>query len=320
MVQQKLRAAVVGVGYLGNFHAQKYKMLSIKPELNVELIGVCDLNESQALKVASELGVKAYTKVEDLLGKVDAVTVATITPVHYKLTKFFLENGIHVNVEKPIALSKSEADELVNIAKIKNSVLCVGHSERFNPGFRDLKQNLQLPKYIEFNRNAPFKLRGSDVSVLHDLMIHDLDLMLNMDHSSCRLVSAQAGKMVTETFDWCSASFEFSSGLRAHINCSRLAKEMVRTIRVIDQNTMWLANLQTGELEQAKKTGNPEVPLNFETKMPGRGDNLLAETEAFLQAVRSLPNHAVRGSDGAKALDLVEKIISMVESNQEAKG
>ena len=315
---KKLRAAVVGVGYLGNFHAQKYKALSAKPELNVELTGVCDLQEAQAKKIAGELGVQPFFDPKSLIGQVDAVTIATITPTHYELAKFFLQNGIHVNVEKPICLKRSEAAELVSLAQQKKLTLCVGHSERFNPAFRELRQVLQRPRFLEFNRYAPFKVRGSDVSVLHDLMIHDLDLMLSMDQTPCRLVTAQAGKMVTKTYDWSSASFEFESGLKVQVNCSRLAKEMTRTIRAIDSHHIWLANLQTGELEQTKPSGNAETPVAFDIRTAGRGDNLLSETEAFLMAIQGKPAQAVHGEDGSKALDLVEKIIAFVESRSEA--
>lgn len=314
---KKLRAAVVGVGYLGNFHAQKYKSLSEKPEMNVELIGVCDLNKPQVEKVAQELNVKAFYQVEELIGHIDVVTIATITPVHYKLSKFFLENGVHVNVEKPIALTTKEANELVEIANKQDLVLCVGHSERFNPAYKELKNKIHSPKYVEFNRNAPFKLRGSDVSVLHDLMIHDLDLMLHLDSSRCRLKTATAGRLATATYDWCSASFEFASGLQVHINSSRLAKEMVRNIKVIDQKNIWQANLQTGELEQGSLTENPEAPMSYQTQVVGRGDNLLSETEAFLQLIQGKGATAVTGQDGARALLLVEEIIALIESRAE---
>jgi predicted dehydrogenase len=316
---QKLRAAVVGVGYLGTFHAQKYKALSTQASLNTELVAVCDLHAPQAQKVAGDLGVAAFSRPEELLGKVDAVTIATITPTHYELTQFFLENNIHVNVEKPICLTSAQAQTLVDLAKRKNLVLAVGHSERFNPAFRELQKVLQKPKFLEFNRYAPFKVRGSDVSVLHDLMIHDLDLMLAMDSSPCRLVMAQAGHLVTDTYDWCSASFEFQSGVKAQVNCSRMAKEMTRAIRAIDGQHIWVANLQTGDLEQSKLTGNPEAPVTHVTKNVGRGDNLLSETEAFLQNIQKISTTPVKGEAGLKALEFVEKILAVIESQPEAR-
>ncbi len=312
----KLRAAVVGVGYLGTFHAQKYKALSQKMEMNLDLVGVCDLGKSQADKVAGDLGVQAFYKPDQLIGKVDAVSIATITPTHYELAKFFLENGIHVNVEKPICLKTSEADELVALAKTKGLTLCVGHSERFNPAFNQLKSVLHRPRFIELNRYAPFKLRGSDVSVLHDLMIHDLDLMLALDSTKPRLVSAQAGKLVTKTYDWCSASFEFESGLRAQVNCSRMAKEMTRAIRAVDEKNIWIANLQTGEVEQTKVVDNNENPVAFDVKSVGRGDNLLTETESFVQTIHGQSVVHVSGEDGKRALRLVEEIMSFVESQR----
>lgn len=314
----KLRAAVVGVGYLGNFHAQKYKALSEKPEFNTELVGVCDLNLAQSQKVAEALKVQAYSKPEDLIGKVDVVTIATITPAHFAMSELFLRNGIHVNVEKPICLSSSDAEKLVALAKSKKLTLCVGHSERYNPAFRELRQNLKKPSFLELNRYAPFRSRGSDVSALHDLMIHDLDLMLALDSSECRLLSAQHGKLVTTTQDWCSASFEFASGMRAQINISRLAKEMTRTIRALDTESLWIANLQTGELEQTKGGGPEENPVTHQIHNTGRGDNLLTETENFLRAVQGQSHEAIMGEDGVKALKWVEKILQFVPSSRGA--
>ncbi len=314
----KLRAAVVGVGYLGNFHAQKFKALSEKSELNAELVAVCDLSAPQAHKVAEALQVAAFSKPQDLIGKVDAVTIATTTLAHFELTRFFLENKVHVNVEKPICVASSEAQILVDLAKANNLVLCVGHSERFNPAFRELQAQTKNPTWIEFNRYAPFKARGSEVSVLHDLMIHDLDLMFEMDSSACRLVSAQAGKLVTATEDWCSASFEFESGLRTQINSSRLAKEMTRSVRAIDNKNIWLANLQNGELEQTKFSGNSEAPVSLQVHNTGRGDNLLTENDAFLRAIQGLSNQAVRGEAGLKALQWVEKILGFVHTRRGA--
>ena len=306
-----MRTAVVGVGYLGNFHAQKYKAISAAANPLCEFVAVCDLNATQANKVAGDLGVKAVTKPQDLVGMVDAVTIATITPTHFELAQFFLENKIHVNVEKPICLKTSEAEILVKLAEKNNLTLCVGHSERYNPAYQELCKNIKDPEYIEFNRYAPFKLRGSDVSALHDLMIHDIDLMLAMDSSPYKLVSAQAGKMVTKTFDWCSAGFQFESGLLCQINCSRIAKEMVRAIRAIDHQAIWIANLQTGDLEKTFAVDHPEHPVGVSVVNVGRGDNLLTETEAFLKAIhknRTGPA-AVTGRDGMKALEVVDQIL-----------
>lgn len=313
-----MRTAVVGVGYLGTFHAQKYKTLSSAAQPLCELVAVCDLSAAQASKVAADLGVKGVSKPQDLLGMVDAVTIATITPTHYELAKFFLQNGIHVNVEKPICLKTAEAEELVELAAKKNLVLCVGHSERYNPAYQELKKNVKNPKFLELNRYAPFKLRGSDVSVLHDLMIHDIDLMLNIDSSPHQLVSAVADKMVTKTYDWCSASFQFQSGLFCQINCSRLSKEMFRVVKAVESSTIWVANLQTGDLDKTMMVDHPEHPVGGSTVNVGRGDNLLTETEAFLKAIHKISSGpvAVNGLDGLKSLAVVEEILEHLAGKQ----
>lgn len=308
-----MRAAVVGVGYLGNFHAQKYKALSEKyPEL-VQLVGVCDLNYEQADKVAKSLGVMPFTTAGELLTTVDMVTIATITPKHYELAKYFLQNKVHVNVEKPICLKIDQAEELVNLAERNNVTLTVGHSERFSTTFKELKKRVHRPRYVELSRFAPFNARGSDVSVVHDLMIHDLDLLLSMDSTKYRVVSACGGKIVTSTMDWASATIEFESGLKAQVNCSRLAKEMTRTVKVYDQTQQFLANLQTGDLEISKKAATGTA-VELEVLPLGRSDNLLAETENFILAVHKLNPPLVPGKDGLKALQLAEQVIATIAS------
>ena len=152
---------MVGVGYLGRFHAQKYKALTEE----AELIGVCDASPERAKVVATELGVSAIDDYRSLAGKVDAVTVASTTRTHYEIAKFFLENGVHVNVEKPMTVTIAEAEELVRLSKSKNLKLQVGHVERFNPALQAAQEKLNKPLFIECHRLAPFKGRGADVNV-----------------------------------------------------------------------------------------------------------------------------------------------------------
>ncbi len=174
----RLRCAVVGVGHLGKFHAQKYKALS-----NVDLVGVCDIHSETAQKVAADLGVPALHSYQDLLGKVDAVTIAASTTAHFELAKVFLEHGIHVHVEKPLTTTSTEGAELVKIARARNLRLQVGHVERFNPALIAARAQLQRPLFIECHRLSPFKQRSVDVDVVLDLMIHDLDVILSLVRS-----------------------------------------------------------------------------------------------------------------------------------------
>lgn len=317
---KKLRAAVVGVGYLGNFHAQKYKALSEKNELSVELIAVCDQFEPQAKKIGEALKVPHFTDPKALLGKVDLVTIATVTPAHYELAKMFLENGVHVNVEKPIALKAEQARELVTLAEKKKLALAVGHSERFGTIFQKFHSKLQheRPRWVDLSRFAPFNKRGSDVSVIHDLMIHDLDLMLSLDSTKPRLLSARAGKMVTETHDWCSAVFEFESGLQVTVNCSRMSKEMIRQARAATKDHLWLANMQTGDLEKTN-VNKTEGTVTVTSEAIGRSDNLLLETENFVQHLQNGTPLLVTGRDGLRALELAETILGEIDSDIQSK-
>jgi predicted dehydrogenase len=317
---KRLRAAVVGVGYLGNFHAQKYKALSAQAELAVDLVAVCDQFEPQARKIGEALGTAFFTDPKELLGKVDLVTIATVTPAHYEIAKLFLENGVHVNVEKPIALKSEQARELVALAERKGLSLAVGHSERFGSIFQKFHSHIQHqePRWIELSRYAPFNKRGSDVSVLHDLMIHDLDLMLSLDRTKPRLVSARAGKIITDTFDWCSAVFEFESGLHVNVNASRLSKEMIRQIRAATKNHLWLANLQTGDLEKTEVDKN-EGRVSIAVEAVGRSDNLLLETESFIRHLQQGKPLLVTGRDGLNALELVEMILGSMDSDIQTK-
>ena len=178
-----LRSAVIGVGYLGRFHAQKYKSIP-----NVELVAVSDLDESRSREVAKELGVNSVPDYTSLKGKVDIVSVAASTQSHFKIAKWCLENGISVFVEKPITTTSEEAQILCHLAQEKSLVLQVGHIERFNPAMVSAREVLHNPLFIEVHRLAPFTLRGADVNVVLDLMIHDLDVILSLVRSPVKLI------------------------------------------------------------------------------------------------------------------------------------
>jgi predicted dehydrogenase len=307
-----LRAAVIGVGYLGNFHAQKYKNNS-----NVTLIGVCDPRPEQAQKIAGELKVQAFTNAKDLIGKVDLVTIAATTSVHYELAKMFLENGIHVNVEKPIAVTVRQAEELVELASRKKLKLAVGHIERFNPAILELKKHLKSPKTIQLTRWAPYKPRGADVSVLHDLMIHDIDLMfwLTQDNKVKNWM-AKGSKILTQELDTAEASFEMSNGCLVHISVNRMAATTVRQIQAIQSDCTLVANTGTLQMERVDPI-NPkaEPALKITNWAVEKADALQRETDAFIECVKSNSTPAVTGEDGLLALRWVEDIQSRILKN-----
>lgn len=303
----KLRSAVVGVGHLGRFHAQKHKMID-----GVELVGVCDTFKEQADKVAAELGVTAFTNPEELIGKVDAVTIAASTPSHYDLGKLFLSNGVHVLMEKPIASTSEGARMLCEIAEAKKLKFQVGHVERFNPALQAVRSKLEKPLFIECHRLAPFKVRSTEVDVVIDLMIHDLDVILSLVQSEPVSVSAVGTPVLTKKIDIANARIEFASGAVANVTASRVSQSTQRKFRVFQANQYLSIDFQAGEVNLLTKTGEwteGNIPLEHESFNLEKGDALLEETKSFFEAIRDNKPVVVSGRDGLMALSLAEKII-----------
>jgi predicted dehydrogenase len=303
-----LRAAVVGVGYLGTFHAQKYLK-----NADVRLVGVCDFAPAQADRVAAELGVPSVHRAADLIGQVDMVTVAASTQSHYELAKLFLQNGIHVNVEKPITATVPQAEELVNLAAQKNLKLAVGHIERFNPAILDLKKHLLAPKTLELTRLATYKARGADVSVLHDLMIHDMDLLYWLSESEIETCLVSGSKLISAELDTAQVSFQMKSGLLANIHVSRVSSNMQRWIRVTQKNSVLYANTGSLELEKCE-AGSAEAPVKITTWNVPKDDALQKETDAFIAAVKNNTPVAVSGEDGLRTLRAIEDLKVKIEN------
>lgn len=303
----KLRTAVVGVGHLGRFHAQKHKMID-----GVELIGVCDVSKEQSEKVAREMGVAAFHDPKDLIGKVDAVTIAASTESHFALGKLFLSNGIHVLMEKPIASTSEGAQILCELADEKKVKFQVGHVERFNPALIAMRSKLLKPLFIECHRLAPFKVRSTEVDVVLDLMIHDLDVILSLVQSEPKLVSAVGTPVLTKKLDIANARIEFENGAVANVTASRVSQNTQRKFRVFQANQYLSIDFQAGEVNLLTKTGewtDGNIPLEHESTSLEKGDALLEETKSFVNAIVENQPVVVSGRDGLKALRLAEKII-----------
>lgn len=245
-----LRCAVVGVGHLGRFHAQKYKLIN-----EVKLIGVCDTSEERARTVANELDVKAFTDARQLIGNVDAVTIASSTPSHADLCELFLNAGIHVLVEKPITESSAQAVRLCELADKKGVHFQVGHVERYNPALKAVEAKLKDPLFIECHRLAPFKIRSTDVDVVLDLMIHDLDVILSLVKSPPAKVSAVGTPVLTKKLDIANARIEFESGAVANVTASRVSQNTQRKFRVFQREQYLSIDFQAGEVNLLVKTG-----------------------------------------------------------------
>lgn len=308
-MSKKLRGAVVGVGYLGNFHAQKYQN-----NPNVELVGVCDAFPAQADKIAAALGVQAFHNPQDLIGKVDLVTIAASTLSHYEIAKLFLSNGVHVNVEKPITATVPQAEELVALAQKNNLKLAVGHIERFNPSVIEFKKHLKNPTTIELIRTAPYKARGADVSVLHDLMIHDLDMLLWLTGSEIESMTASGTKLVSKELDTASLTVKMKNGVHGIITVSRVATNAQRSVRATQPDCTLFALTGTHELEKVEKGPGGEELVKVTKWTVTKEDALQKETDAFIDAVLNNKTPVVTGLDGLRALKAIEDIQRMIEA------
>lgn len=307
--KNNLRAAVVGVGYLGNFHAQKYQN-----NPHAELVGVCDHFPAQADKIAAALGVKSFHNPQDLIGQVDVVTIAASTLSHYELAKVFLQNGIHVNVEKPMTATVPQSEELVALAAKNNLKLAVGHIERFNPSVNELKKHIKNPKIVELTRMAPYNLRGSDVSVLHDLMIHDIDLLYWLSGSDIESMVGSGTKLISKELDTASVTFKMKNGVIGIINVSRVSPNTQRSVRIVQNDCTLFANTGIHELEKVESGTVQGEHIKVTKWTVNKEDALQKETDAFVNCVLTNTNPVVTGLDGLKALKTIDDIQKMIEA------
>jgi predicted dehydrogenase len=311
---EKIRAAVVGVGYLGRFHAQKYAQLS-----ECTLTAVVDSHPETAARVAAELKVPAVHDFRDLLGKVDAVSVATPTPLHYEIARAFLESGAHVLVEKPITHTTHEAQELINVAHKANCVLQVGHLERFNPAIIAAEPLLRSPGFIECQRLAPFRERGTDVNVVLDLMIHDIDLVQMIVGGEVASLDAIGTPVFSNEIDIANARLKFHGGCVANVTASRVSLKTERKLRVFSHDTYLSIDLQQKILTVIRKRqdspGPGQLPVHIEEQSFDQGDALLAEIQAFLAAVRGERKIVVTAQDGLRALRTAIAITERVQAS-----
>lgn len=305
-----MRCAVVGVGYLGNFHAQKYKN---NPK--AELVGVYDSHEATAQKVAKDLNVRCFKSLEEMRDQVQAVTIAAATQAHFEIAKFFLRNKIAVNVEKPMTATLEQAESLLQLVQETGIPLSVGHIERFNPSIVELRKNLQSPLHFEFKRLAPFKLRGSDVSVLYDLMIHDLDLALWLTGSEPVSWIVKGSKLISKEWDTCQATFKMKNGITATIEVSRVSPVTQRSIKVTQAKSILSVN--TGSLEITQTSGVKErsdlPPASaelMESKVwtVEKRDALQEETNAFIEALIHKTPTAVTVQEGYQSMKWIAEI------------
>jgi predicted dehydrogenase len=301
----KARIAVFGVGYMGRFHAEKFAASTA-----AELVAVADADGARAGEIAGALGCAHATDYRTQLGSIDAACVAVPTDRHFEVVRTCLEAGVHVLVEKPIARTLEEADALLALAREKGLVLQVGHLQRFNPAFQALAADAARPLFIDIERLAPFKARGTDVDVILDLMIHDLDLALALARAPVEQLSASGFRVLTEAIDIANARIEFADGAIASVSASRVSQSPVRKLRVFRHDGYVSADLQGQKLRYARKgaEGIEVVERGFE-----RTDELRAQAEDFLRAVREGGAPLVSGEQGRRILALALEVGRLVD-------
>lgn len=306
-----LRTAVIGVGYLGRFHAQKYRELP-----GSELVAVVDSVPAVVQQVATELGVRALSDYRELLGEVDAVSIVVPTPAHFAVAEACLNQGIHVLVEKPITETLAQAQTLIDVARRQGCVLQVGHLERFNPAIQAAARLISTPRFIESHRLAPFKQRGSDVSVVLDLMIHDIDLIQELVGRPLASIDAVGAQVFSQDIDIANARLRFEGGCVVNTTASRVSLKQERKLRIFQDDAYLSVDLQQKILTVVRKkaAGPVESPAQvaIDEQSFDQGDALRSEIEAFLHAVRTGTRPVVSGEDGLKALETAIKITESV--------
>jgi len=307
-----LRTAVIGVGYLGKFHAEKLAALS-----DCELVAVVDVDAETRERVASACRTRAVADHRELLGAVDAVCVAVPTPLHHPIARDFLLHDAHVLVEKPVTTTVAQARELVDLADRRHLVLQVGHLERFNPAIAALRERVSAPRFIEAYRVAPFKERGLEVDVILDLMIHDIDIAQTLVGAPIERIAANGTSVFSNKPDIANARLQFATGCVANLTASRVSLKTERSLRLFQHDAYLSADLHAKKLKvyrtRAPADGERWPEIDVEEVVGGETDALRSEIEAFVASIRHGRPPAVSGHEGMRALATAIEIAEMVE-------
>lgn len=306
-----LKCAVIGVGHLGNFHAQKFANSD-----QSELVAVCDVDQARCDEMASQHNTSAVYDYRELIGKVDAVSIVVPTALHYEIAQFFLDHKVHCLVEKPFTSNLDQADHLIALAKARHAVLQVGHIERFNPVLVALDKVIKRPGFIESSRLAPFKPRGTDINVILDVMIHDIDILTRIVGSPITEVHASGTPVLTDMIDIVNARLKFESGCVANVTASRVSFKAERKLRIFQPDAYISLDLNEKKFAVHRKGKNqmfPGIPdITSEEQQFGDGDALQDEIESFLTCIQTGQTPKVTGEDGRQALATAIEITQMV--------
>ncbi len=316
--KRKLRVAAIGVGSLGRHHARNYAELAAA--WRVEMTGACDSDLETAAKIASENGVASFTDWRDLLGKVDAVSIATPTETHCEIACAFLESGVHVLVEKPIALTLLEADKMIAAARTSGAKLMVGQLERYNPAMVALRPHVTKPLYFEIHRVSPFPNRSLDVDVVLDVMIHDLDAVQWLVGEDVKVseIRAVGIPVISDKVDAANARIEFENGAVANITASRIGTEKIRKTRFYQTNSYVVLDYGTkfaSVTSLNSEAAHPLAGISINRLEINDVEPLRAEITAFLDAIENNQTPPITGEDGRRALSLAVGVLEKIESH-----
>ncbi|TSA57455.1 gfo/Idh/MocA family oxidoreductase [bacterium] len=300
----KLKVAVIGTGVLGSVHAKIYSELE-----NVELVGICDTDADKLASISKELGVEGFKDYRQLLGKIEAASIVVPTKDHYKISKYFLESGTHLLIEKPITQTVEEADKLLNIAKSKNLTLAVGHVERFNAAIEAILKIKGDIKFVECHRLGPFSPRIKDVGVVLDLMIHDIDILLWLIKSPIKSIEAVGVKVLTQHEDIANARIVFENRAVCNITASRVTEKAMRKIRMFQPNAyISLDYIQQDAVIYTKKLGRiVSRQIDIKKEKP-----LQKEIASFLNCVQTGKRPLASGEEGKQALSVALEILKKI--------
>jgi predicted dehydrogenase len=325
----KIKIGVIGTGHLGQLHTKMFKQIEA-----CELIGVYDSDQKKAVSVASDLKIRNFSNVEELLKSVDAVSIAVTTIAHYEVAEKSLLSGKHVFIEKPIAATIPEAEKIVSLAKQKNLNLQVGHIERFNSALISLDKYILKPMFIQTDRLAQFNPRGTDVAVVLDLMIHDIDIILSLVKSEVKNVEASGVAVVSDTLDIANARIQFENGAVANVTASRISQKKMRKMRIFQRDNYIALDFITGVSEVFRLVPSEQgaIPASITFGEIGIGERkrkiiyeqpeikdinaLKYELELFIKSIQNKTTPLVTGEDGLKALKVAQIIIRKIEEQR----
>ncbi len=296
-----LKIALIGAGHMGNIHLQK--LLAME---DVQVAAIADADKTLAGNITEKYSIPFYSDYTETLNDLNGAVIASSTETHYEIAKFFLENNIHVFIEKPITSDADDASDLVKLADIKNLILQIGHLERFNPAYKKALFFVQNPLFIEARRTSNFTGRSSNIDVVLDLMIHDIDLVLSIAKSDVKDVRAQGVSFVGDTLDMVNTTIEFMNGCVANLFASRIAAQRERAISIFEKNRNLYIDLLNGKYvcNIKDKNGNIETTEHVSEKI----DSVMDELSEFISSIKGGKTPSVTGKDGLNALILADRI------------